>query len=85
MNHEVENSNQQHQDDGEMNHDVDDSTHQQPHWCDSGKDHDGQEDECVDGKQPLSGLDYNLLVEEVSDVTQHQGKPPIQNTSYHQV
>ena len=84
MNYEDENSNQQHHDDGEMNHDVDDSTYQQPLSCDSGKYHNGLEDECVDGNLPFSGLDDNSLVEEVRDVTQHQGKPAIQNTSYHQ-
>ena len=43
MNHEVVNSNQ-HQHNGDMNHDIKDNTHQQPHSCDSGMDHDGQED-----------------------------------------
>ena len=63
MNHEVVNSNQ-HQDNGDMNHDVEDSTHQQPLSCDSGMDHDGQEDECVDSDIPFSGLDDDSLVEE---------------------
>ena len=76
VNHEVENSNQQHHDD---------SIHQQPLSCDRGKDHDGQEDGCVDGDLPFSCLDYNSLVEEVRDVTQHHGNPAIQNTTYHQV
>ena len=70
MNQEVENLNQQHHDDGEMAHDVDDSTHKQPLLCVSGKDHDGQENECVDCDIPLSGLHADSLVEEVMDVTQ---------------
>ena len=41
MNHEVVNSNQ-HQDNSDMNHYVEDSTHQQPLSDDSGMDHDGQ-------------------------------------------
>ena len=45
MNHEVVNSNQ-HQDNGDMNHDVEDSTHQQQLLVDSRIDHDGQEDMC---------------------------------------
>ena len=54
VNHEVENSNQQQHDDGKMDYYVDDNTHQQPLSCDSGKYHDGQEDECVDGDLPFS-------------------------------
>ena len=64
VNHEVVNSNQ-HQDKGDMNHDVEDSTHQQPLSVDSGIDHDGQEDECVDSDLPFSGLDDDSLVEEM--------------------
>ena len=59
MNHEVVNSNQQHQDNGDIHHDVEDSTHQQPLSGDSGIDHDGQEDECVDNDLQFSGLDEN--------------------------
>ena len=44
VNHEIVNTNQ-HQDNGDMNHDVEDSTHQQPLSGDSEMDHDGQEDE----------------------------------------
>ena len=40
VNHEFVNSNQ-HQDNGDMNHDVEDSTHQQPLSVDSGIDDDG--------------------------------------------
>ena len=43
VNHEVVISNQ-HQDNGDMNHDVEASTHQQPLSGDSEIDHDGQED-----------------------------------------
>ena len=45
----------------------------------------GHKDECVDGYLPFSGLDDNSIVEEVRDITQHQGKPAIHNTNYHQV
>ena len=72
VNHEVVNSNQQHQDNGDMNHDIGDSTHQQPLSCDSGMDHDGQEDDL-----PFSGLDDNSLVEEMRYISQHQGKSTI--------
>ena len=82
VNHEVVNSNQ-HQDNGDMNHDVEDSTHQQPLSVDSGIDHDGQEDECVDSDLPFSGLDDDSLVEEMKDISQQQGKPTIQNYDYH--
>ena len=54
MNHEVVNSNQ-HLDNGDMNHDVEDSAHQQPLSVDSRIYHDGQEDECVDSSLPFSG------------------------------
>ena len=84
VNHEVVNSNQ-HQDNDDMNHDVEDSTHQQPLSVDSGIDHDGQEDECVDSDLPFSGLDDDSLVEEMKDISQQQGKPTIQNYEYHQV
>ena len=84
VNHEVINSNQL-QDNDDMNHDVEDSTHQQPLSADGGIDHDGQEDECVDSDLPFSGLDDNSLVEEVKDISQQQGKPAIQNDEYHQV
>ena len=53
--------------------------------CDSEKDHDGQEDEYVDGDLPFSGLDNTSLVEEMRDISQHQGKHTIQNSNYHQV
>ena len=56
-----------------MNHDVEDSTHQQPLSVDSGIYHDGQEDECVDSDLPFSGLDDASLVEEMKDVSQQQG------------
>ena len=85
VNHEVINSNQQHQDNGDMNHDVEESTHQQPLSGDSGMDHDGQKNECVNGNQLFSGLDDNSLVEEIRDISQHQGKPTIQNANYHQI
>ena len=62
VNHEVVNSNQ-HQDNDDMNHDVEDGTHQQPLSADGGIDHDGQEDECVDSDLPFSGLDDDSLVE----------------------
>ena len=68
VNHEVVNSNQ-HQDNGDMNHDVEDSTHQQPLCVDSGIDHDGQEDECVDSDLPFSGLDDDSLVEEMKNIS----------------
>ena len=68
-----------------MNHDVEDSTHQQPLSDDGEKDHDGQEDECVDSDLPFSGLDDNSLVEEMKDISQQQGKPAIQNYESHQV
>ena len=84
VNHEVVNSNQ-HQDNDDMNPDVEDSTHQQPLSADSGIDHDGQEDECVDSDLPFSGLDDDSLVEEMKDISQQQGKPAIQNDEYHQV
>ena len=84
MNHEVVNSNQ-HQDNDDMNHDVEDSTHQQPLSADSGIDHDGQEDECVDCDLPFSGLDDDSLVEEMKDISQQQDKPTIQNDEHHQV
>ena len=81
-NHEVVNSNK-HQDNGDINHDVEDSTHQHPLSCDSEMDHDGQEDECVDGDLPFCGLDDNSLVEEMRDISQQQVKPTIQNANYH--
>ena len=84
MNHEVVNSNQ-HQDNDNMNHVVEDSTLQQPLTVDSGMDHDGQEDECVHSDRPFSGLDDDSLVEEMKDISQQQGKPTIQNDDYHQV
>ena len=84
VNHEVVNSNQ-HLDNGDMNHDVEDSTHQQPLSVDSGMDHDGQEDVCVDSDLPFSGLDDDILVEEMKDISQQQGKPTMQNDDYHQV
>ena len=84
MNHEVENSNQ-YQDNGDMNLNVEDSTHQQPLSGDIGMDDDGQEDECGDGDLPFSGLNDNSLVEEMRDISQHQDKPTIQNANYHQV
>ena len=84
MNHEVVISNQ-HQDNGDMNHDVKDSTHQQPLSGDSGMDHDGKEDECVDSDLPFSRLDDDSLVEEMRDVSQQQGRPTIQSNDYHQV
>ena len=84
VNREVVNSNQ-HQDNGDMNHDVEDSTHQQPLSGESRMDLDGQEDECVDGDLPFSGLDDNSLVEEMRDISQQQGKPTKQNDDYHQV
>ena len=68
VNHEVVNSNQ-HQDNGDMNHDVEDSTHQRPLSGDSGMDHGGQENECVDSDLPFSGLDDNSLVEEMRDIS----------------
>ena len=43
VNHEVVHSNQQHHDDGAIDHDIDDSTKQQPLSCDCEKDNDGQE------------------------------------------
>ena len=67
MNHEVVNSNQ-HQDNGDMNHDVEDSTHQQPLSGDSGMDHDGKEVKWVDSDLPFSGLDDDSLVEEMRDL-----------------
>ena len=85
MNHEAVNSNQQHQDNGDMNHDVEDSTHQQPLSGDSGIDHDGQEDECVDSDLPFSGVDDNSLVEEIRDISQQQCKHTMQNDDYHKV
>ena len=84
MNHEVVNPNQ-HQDNDDMNHDVEDSTHQQLLSADGGIDQDGQEDECVDSDLPFSGLDDDSLVEEMKDISQQQGKPTIQNDEYHQV
>ena len=84
MNHEVVNSNQ-HQDNDDMNHDVEDGTHQQPLSADGGIDYDGQEDECVDSDLPFSGLDDDSQVEEMKDISQQQGKPTIQNDEYHQV
>ena len=78
MNHEAVNSNQ-HQDNGDMNHDVEDSTHQQLLSGDRGMDHDGQVDECIDSDLPSSGLDDNSLVEELRDISPQQGKPTIQN------
>ena len=69
----------------EINHYFEDNTHQQPLSCDSGKDHNGQEDECVDSDLPFSGSDNNSLVEVMWDISQHQGKPTIQNANYHQV
>ena len=66
-----------------MNHDVEDSTHQQPLSGDSGMDHDGQEDECVDSDLPFSGLDDDSLVEEMKNISQQQAKPTIQNDDYH--
>ena len=68
-----------------MNHDVEDSTHQQQLSDDSRMDHDGQEDECVDSDLPFSGFDDNSLVEEMRDISQQQGKPTIQNDDYHRV
>ena len=68
-----------------MNHDVDDSTHQQPLSGDNGMDHDGQEGECVDSDLPFSGLDDNLLIEKMREISQQQGKPTIQNDDYHKV
>ena len=68
-----------------MNHDVEHNTHQQPLSVDSGIDHDGQKDECVDSNLPLSGLNDDSLVEEMRDISQHQGKSTIQNDDYHQV
>ena len=73
VNHEVVNSNQ-HQDNDDMNHDVEDSTHQQPLSADGGIDRDGQEDECVDCDLPFSGMDDDSLVEEMRDISQQQGK-----------
>ena len=84
VNHEVVNS-YKHQDNGDMNHDVEDSTQHQLLAGDSGMDHDGQEDECIYGDLPFSGLDDNSLVEEMRDISPHQGKPTIQNANYHQV
>ena len=84
VNHNVVNSNQQHEDNGDMNHDVVDSTHQQPLSGDNGMDHDGQEDKCVDNDLPFSELDDNSLVEEISDISQQQCKPTMQNDDYHQ-
>ena len=78
------NSNQ-HQDNGNMNHDVEDSTHQQPLSVDSRIDHDGQENESVDSDLQFSGLDDDSLVEEIKDISQQHGKPTIQNDDYHQV
>ena len=72
VNHEVVNSNQ-HQDNGDMNHDVEDSTHQQPLSGDNGMDHERQEDECVDSDLPFIGLDDNSLAEEMRDISQQQG------------
>ena len=37
---------------------------------DSGIDHDGQEDECVDSDLQFSGLDDDSLVEEMRDISQ---------------
>ena len=84
VNHEVVNSNQ-HQDNGDMNHDVEDSTHQHPLSCDSGIYDDGQEDELFDRDLPFSGLDDDSLVDEMKDISQPQGQPTIQNDDYHQV
>ena len=84
MNHEVVNSNQ-HQDNDDMNHDVEDSIHQQPLSVDSGIDHDGQEDECDDSDLPFGALDDDSLVEEMKDRSQQQGKPIIQSDEYQQV
>ena len=84
VNHEVVNPNQ-HQDNDDMNHDVEDSTHQQPLSADGGIDRDGQEDECVDSDLPFSGLDDDSLVEEMKDISQQEGKPTIQNEEYHKV
>ena len=82
VNHKVVNSNQQHQYNGDINHDVEDNTHQQPNSGDSGMDHDGQEDECVNSDLPFSVLDDNSLVEEMRDISHQQGKPTIQNDDY---
>ena len=71
VNDEVVNSNQ-HQDNDDMNHDVEDSTHQQPLSGDSGMDHDGHEDEWVDSDLPFSGLDDESLVEEMRNISQQQ-------------
>ena len=68
-----------------MNHDVEDSTHQQPLSTDGGIDQDGQEDEGVDSDLPFSGMDDDSLVEEMRDISQQQGKPAIQNEEYHKV
>ena len=84
VNHEVVTSNQ-HQDNGDMNHNVEDSIHQQPLSVDSRIDHDGQEEECVDSDLPFSGLDDDSLIEEMKDISQQQGKPTIQNDEYHKV
>ena len=85
VNHEIVNSNQQDQDNSVMNHNVEDSTHQQPLSGDSGMDHDGQEDECVDSDMPSSGMDDNSLVKEMRDISQQHGKPTIHNDDYHRV
>ena len=37
------------------------------------------------GDLPFNGLDDHLLVEEVKNITQHQSKPTMQDTNYHQV
>ena len=84
VNHEVVNSNQ-HQKNDDMNHYVEDGTHQQSLSADGGIDHDGQEDGCVDSDLPFSGLDDDSLVEEMKDISQQQGKHAIQNDEYHQV
>ena len=46
---------------------------------------DGQEDECVDGDLPFSGLDDDSLIGEMKDISQQQGKPTMQADEYHQV
>ena len=61
--HEVEKSSQQHHDDSDVDHDVDDSTHQHPLSCGSGRGHDGQEDACLDGDLPFNSLGDKSLVE----------------------
>ena len=45
-------------------------------------DYDGKEDKYV---HLNSGLDDNSLVEEMMNISQHQGKPTIQNDNYHNV